>query len=161
MKNVAIAILLVMSVGVSPTSHATVYRWVHKNGNVVYQDQPPPAGAAQVQVRSMDEVPASGRDAASGASAKHPVTLYTVPHCDSCDLARAYLKQRGVPFREVNVATDPKAQQEMRKAAGDLSVPTITVGSKVIQGFAQTQLSAALDHVGYSKTKSSSDGASP
>ncbi|MHB8346334.1 MAG: glutaredoxin domain-containing protein [Acidiferrobacterales bacterium] len=161
MKNAAIAALLVVSTVTGAASHAAIYRWVDKHGNVVYQDQPPPAGAAHVQVRKLDVVPDRGGRAADESRAQRAIVLYTVPHCDSCDLARNYLKRRDIPFSEVDVATDPKAQQKMRKAVGDLTVPAVTVGSKVIQGYAPSQLSSALDHAGYPKTKGSNDGTSP
>ncbi len=161
MKNAAIAALLVISTVTGAVSHATVYSWVDKNGNVVYQDQPPPAGAADVQVRNLDVGPDRAGRAADESAAKRAIVLYTVPHCDSCDMVREYLKRRDIPFSEMNVATDFKTQQKMRKAVGDLTVPTVTVGSKVIRGYVPSQLSSALDHAGYLKKKESNDNASP
>ena len=79
----------------------------------------------------------------------------------SDQLVRTYLKQRNVIFSEVNVATDFKAQPEMRKTVGELSVSAVTVGSKVIQWYVPAQLSAALGHEGYPKLRASSDSTSP
>jgi len=162
MKNVLVAFLLVVSGLASQTSLATLYRWVDKDGNVSYQDQPPPASAAQVQEKHLDDVghPADS-DTASDVVTKYPVTLYAVPHCEPCDLARSYLKKRNIPFNEVNVATDPKAQDAMRKTVGDLSVPTITVGSKVMKGYMESLLSGELDDAGYPKMAKPAESGSP
>ena len=74
---------------------------------------------------------------------------------------RTYLKQRTVIFSEMNVATDPMAQQEMRKPVGEPSVPAVTVGSKVMQGYLPAQLSAVLDNGGYPTLIGPIDGISP
>ncbi|MDA8362969.1 MAG: glutaredoxin family protein [Gammaproteobacteria bacterium] len=160
MKYAAIAIFLAASVAAASASRAAIYRWVAKDGTVTYQDQPPPPGASQDGTRILDLMPA-----AAGKSprpdTRRPVVLYAVPRCDSCDLVRAYLKRHNVPFREVNVSTNSKAQLQMRKAVGDLSVPAVTIGSKVIQGYMPSQLSGALIHAGFLAAKKASGSASP
>ena len=48
-KNAVIAISLTMSCVAGPAGHAAIYRWVDKNGNVVYQDRLPqlaPSGSS-------------------------------------------------------------------------------------------------------------------
>ena len=49
LKNAAIAISLATSCVAGPAGHAAIYRWVDKNGNVVYQDRLPqlaPSGSS-------------------------------------------------------------------------------------------------------------------
>lgn len=166
MKNVWLVLLLTGSVLACQAGYADLYRWVDKNGNVSYQDRPPPADANQVEEKHFgdDTAPANDDDAADAAS-KNPVTLYTVPQCGPCDDARNYLKKRQIPFTEVDVATDLKAQQAMRKVVGDLSVPSITIGTKVMKGFMESLLSGELDDAGYPKMakpeETSPEGSSP
>ncbi|MHB8455337.1 MAG: DUF4124 domain-containing protein [Acidiferrobacterales bacterium] len=162
MKSTLIVLLLVTCGLASTAGHATLYRWVDKDGNVSYQDQPPPADATQVQEKNLDtEAPPADDSASSDAASKQPVTLYVVPQCDSCDQARNYLKKRKIPFREVDVASDVKAQAEMRKSVGELSVPTITVGSRVMKGYTKSLLSVELDDAGYPKAAKPAGGESP
>ncbi len=160
MKNVCLALLLTLFGLASQTANADLYRWVDKNGNVSYQDRPPPADAAQVEEKNFNgETPPADDDAATEAASKFPVTLYSVPECGPCDDARNYLKKRQIPFKEVSVATDVKAQEAMRKAVGNLSVPTITIGSKVMQGYIESLLAGELDDAGYPKMSKSQEGA--
>ncbi len=160
-RNVIVLMLLTCGL-VSTAAHATLYRWVDKDGNVSYQDQPPPADATQVQEKSLDRVaPPADDSASSDAARKYPVTLYVVPQCDTCDQARSYLKKRNVPFREINVATDIKAQKEMRKLVGELSVPTITVGSRIMRGYTEQLLAVELDDAGYPKAAKPAGAESP
>lgn len=52
--NVLFALLLVMGIHV-PLAHATkLYKWVDEQGNVTYQDRPPPANASEVEEKHID-----------------------------------------------------------------------------------------------------------
>lgn len=152
MARHTVVAVLVVALAVSPAFAAKLYKWVDEAGNVSYQDRPPPEGQGRVEER---DVRGSGTASDGGpAAAKPPVTLYAVPGCSSCDAARMHLKQRGVPFKEVNVsASNVAAQQEMKKKVGELSVPTITVGAKVMKGYMASLLDGELDAVGYPKSK--------
>ncbi len=77
--------------------------------------------------------------------------LYIATKCDSCDLARAYLDKRKVPYTEKNVEGDLKLQEELKKKTGSLSVPTVLVGEKVMRGYLESLLEGELDAAGYAK----------
>lgn len=154
-RNTLIFIVLA-AFAAAPACAGTLYKWVDDRGNVSYQDRPPPQGVGRVEEKTVREGRDNGSPAGVAAAAKSPVTLYMVPKCSSCDMARSYLKTRGVPFTEINVSEKyPQAQQEMVKKVGELSVPTITVGSKVMQGFAESLLTGELDQAGYPKPEAS------
>ena len=153
-RNTLIIVVLATALAVAPAYAAKLYKWVDERGNVSYQDRPPPEGMGKVEEKSLREGRRgdSGSPASADAAAKSPVTLYMVPKCSPCDMARAYLKKRGVPFSEINVSEkNPQAQQEMVKKIGELSVPTITVGGKVMQGYVESLLAGELDQAGYPK----------
>ena len=158
-RNTLIIITLAAFVA-APACAGTLYKWVDDRGNVSYQDRPPPAGVGRVEEKTVREGRDNGSAAGVPAATKSPVTLYAVPKCSSCDMARTYLKKRGVPFTEINVSEKyPQAQQEMVKKIGELSVPTITVGSKVMQGYVESLLAGELDQAGYPKPEASPDTA--
>ena len=162
-RNTLIAVL-VTTLAVAPAYAAKLYKWVDERGNISYQDRPPPEGVGRVEEKTLRDGPGWGRSSpeAAVAAAKSPVTLYMVPKCSSCDAARAYLKKRGVPFSEVNVSEkNRQAQQEMVKKFGELSVPTITVGGKVMQGYVESLLAGELDQAGQPKTAASPEAETP
>ena len=67
-----------------------------------------------------------------------------------------------MPFTEINVSEkNPQAQQEMVKKVGELSVPTITVGSKVMQGYVESLLKGELDQAGYPKAEEKPEAEAP
>jgi glutaredoxin len=128
-----------------------LYKWVDQNGNVSYEDHPPPSDTG-IKVESRDiKIGGGGSDAANKVAEKYPVVLYTAPECTACELARAYLGKRKVPYTDKNVQTDPTAMKELHDKTGALTVPTITVGSKVMRGYLQSLLAGELDAAGYPK----------
>lgn len=150
-RNTLIAILFASLIA-TPAFAGKLYKWVDERGNISYQDRPPPEGQGRVEEKNIREgaATASTDPSVAEAAAKAPVTLYMIPKCSPCDAARAYLKKRKVPFTEVNVSEkNPQGQETMRKKVGELSVPTITVGGKVLQGYAESVVSSELDQVGY------------
>jgi len=162
MARNTLIIVLATVLATVPAYAGKLYKWVDERGNISYQDRPPPAGAGKVEEKYLRDGRGgdSGSPAAAEAAAKAPVTLYMVPKCSPCDMARTYLKKRGVPFTEVNVSEkNPQAQQEMVKKFGELSVPTITVGSKVMQGYVESLVAGELDQAGYPKPEAGSEAA--
>lgn len=157
------ALLLCVAVAVPLAHGVRLYKWVDKDGHVSYHDYPP-ASKEGDRVESKDfkiggVSSASSADSSSKASEQFPVVLYTAPQCTSCDLARAYLDKRKVPFTDLDVAKDTKLQKELLEKTGTLTVPTIMVGSKVMKGYMESLLSGELDAAGYPKIGSTSASA--
>jgi glutaredoxin len=142
---------------VCAASAQQLYRWTDDQGRVHVTDTPPPPAAKAAQKKQV--APASAAPAETAglpyavqlAAKDSPVTLYTAPDCAPCGEARSLLNGRGVPFREVLVV-DESQQEELRKVAGALAVPSISVGGSVQKGFEEGAYHALLDIAGYPKT---------
>ncbi len=64
------------------------------------------------------------------------ITLYTRPQCPYCDAARRYLDERGDPYVERDISTDPVAEQEVVAITGGaLSVPITVEDGDIRVGF--------------------------
>jgi glutaredoxin-like YruB-family protein len=75
------------------------------------------------------------------------VVVYTTPTCPYCTQAKAFLRERGVPFQERDVAADPAAAAEMVRRTGQRGVPVIVGDGQTIVGFdrpALERLAAAV-----------------
>jgi glutaredoxin len=136
-------------------AQADFYRWVDADGKVQYSDQPPPANIKQVEkVRATGGKPSDAPlpYALQQAVKNFPVTLYSSDCGDACTRARQLLMKRGIPYTEVD-ATDPKAQQELRKlTGGPLEVPFLKVGRDALRGFEEGKWNTSLDAAGYPHT---------
>jgi glutaredoxin len=146
--------LLLGSVGLLVSGEVaaqTVYRSVGPDGRTTYSDQPP-ASADLVTVTGL-----GGKAPGGGAAlpyelnliaSKYPVTLYTANHCAPCDLGRALLTRRGIPFNEKTVNTADGADA-LQGLSGDNTLPLLSIGSQQVKGFSEGQWTQALDAVAY------------
>ncbi len=148
MKTHVIGLLACLCIGVSINAHAVkLYKWVDAEGNVTYQDQPPPETDnyeeknINVQGTNLDKDPDF---AMTTAAATAPVVLYAVAQCESCDLMRLFLEHHKVPFTEKNVEGDPKIQDELYEIAGALRVPLLMVGDKSVDGYSRSAMADLL-----------------
>lgn len=136
-------------------AQAELYRWVDADGKVHYSDQPPPANIKQVEkIKATGGKPSDAPlpYALQQAVKNFPVTLYSSECGDACTRARQLLMNRGIPYTEVD-ATDPKAQEELRKlTGGPVEVPFLKVGRDALRGFLEGKWNTSLDAAGYPRT---------
>lgn len=132
-----------------------VYKWKDAKGVTHYSDTPPPArDQKKVQVKSFTagggsvDVPYALAQAMRIA----PVTIYTTVGCAACDLARAALAARGVPYTEKTV-TSTEDNEHLKAAGGGNQLPFILVGRTRLTGFEAESLTAALDAAAYPKER--------
>jgi glutaredoxin len=60
-----------------------------------------------------------------------PITMYSTMWCPDCRRAKTFLKERGVEFREVDIESDPSAEEIVIKANnGRRKVPTLEIGGR-------------------------------
>jgi len=60
-----------------------------------------------------------------------PIIMYTTSWCPDCRYAKAFLKERGVAYREVNIEQDEAAEEIVLQANNGLrKVPTLEVGGR-------------------------------
>lgn len=72
------------------------------------------------------------------------IIIYSTPTCPWCVLAKNYFKNNGIPFEDVDVASDQKKAQEMVDLSGQLGVPVIKIDDQVIIGFNKEQIEKIL-----------------
>ncbi len=61
--------------------------------------------------------------------------IYTIPGCPYCKAAKDDLRSRAVPYREIDVAGDAGAKEEMIALSGDNTVPVVVEEGRVKVGF--------------------------
>lgn len=157
MKHLTTAILGSAALVVTLAAQAQVYRIVGPDGKVTFSDKPP-ANTQQGKVST------TGTGAAAAASntgslpfelrqvaGKYPVVLYTASGCNPCDVGRALLTSRGVPFTERTVITN-EDRAALQRQMGDTSLPYLTVGGQRIRGMSESEWTQYLDAAGYPKT---------
>lgn len=77
-----------------------------------------------------------------------PVVMYTTQICPYCIRAKMLLKDKGIPFQEIDVSGDHEKRAWLVEATGRRTVPQIFIGDEPIGGFDDLralQLSGELD----------------
>jgi glutaredoxin-like YruB-family protein len=76
------------------------------------------------------------------------VKVYSTPTCGYCRMAKQYLTDKGVDFKEYDVSVDSAAAGEMVNLTGQMGVPVITVDNEVVIGFNRPLLDKLLSKNG-------------
>ena len=63
------------------------------------------------------------------------VRVYSTVVCPYCVRAKALLKDRGVPFEEIDVTNDPDKRAWLVQTTGRRTVPQIFINDEAIGGF--------------------------
>ena len=72
------------------------------------------------------------------------VTVYTTPTCSWCTVVKRHLQENGFQYREVNVAADQKAAEEMVRKSGQQGVPQTEINGQIVVGFDKTRINSLL-----------------
>lgn len=147
-------LLVIALLCLAGTAGAEVYRWTDKSGKVHYSDTPPTETEAQTRRLydssiEQEKLPYETRQAAS----RFPLVLLTGEACgEPCKLARDYLGKRKAPFSEKLLKTQEEIDAYKRQLGkAELSVPTLLVGSRVLDGFEPGAWGNELNLAGYPK----------
>ena len=72
------------------------------------------------------------------------VTIYSTPNCSYCKLTKEFLSEHNIPFKEIDVASDPAKALEMREISEQMGVPVTVIDDSVVIGFDKGALSQLL-----------------
>lgn len=72
------------------------------------------------------------------------VKVYSTPTCPYCNMAKEFLKEKGVEFEEIDVSENEEKAREMVQKSGQMGVPVLEIGEEVIIGFDKGKIEAAL-----------------
>ena len=84
--------------------------------------------------------------AMGGGHHQHPrITVFTSPTCHWCRVAKRYIEERGLSYREVNIIDDARGRQEMVRMSGQHGVPVIRVGEHSMTGWDKAEFEQLLN----------------
>jgi glutaredoxin len=156
-RQIARCVLALLLAGASSLALAQtqqVYRYVDKDGHVVYSDKPPPADAREAQAKRIgrNTIETSTLSYASQlAEQRYPVTLYTFGCGLVCDSAAALLNKRGIPHTVVDVGQNDGAEK-LKRLTGALDAPALQVGDQYTTGYNENRWQNMLTDAGYPQT---------
>ncbi len=72
------------------------------------------------------------------------VIVYTSPNCPWCSTVKSYLRQHGIPFREVDISKDEREAERLVRKSGQMAVPQTEINGKIVVGFDKSKLDNLL-----------------
>lgn len=72
------------------------------------------------------------------------VTMYTTTQCRYCIMLKNFLNDKNIPYREINVETDPAIMHQLVAKTGQIGVPQTEVNGKYIVGYDPNSIMEAL-----------------
>jgi len=115
---------------------------VDNDGNISYEDQPPPKGSKLLDAKEVNDKGSSNQNEGK------LVIVYTVADCESCDLVLNKLEDANVRH-EVKSLDDVDPQAVILAASGSLLAPTLMIGDNVITDISERNLQNELTAAGY------------
>ena len=72
------------------------------------------------------------------------VILFSTPTCGWCRKLKQYLIENKIRFKEIDVAKDYKAAQDMMKKSGQQGVPQMWINNVPVVGFDKNRINRML-----------------
>jgi glutaredoxin-like YruB-family protein len=76
------------------------------------------------------------------------VIVFSTPTCTYCNAVKRYLRDKRVRFKEVDVSRDTAAARDMMRRSGQMGVPVVDIGGKIVIGFDRLKIDR---HLGITK----------
>ncbi len=82
---------------------------------------------------------------AAKSDKKQPrVIVFSTPTCAYCNIAKRYFRENNVKFRDVDISRDAAAARDVVRRSGQMGVPVIDIGGKLIVGFDKPKINQLL-----------------
>ncbi len=72
------------------------------------------------------------------------VIVFTTPTCSFCNMTKKYFREKGIKFKEVDVSRDAAAARDMVRRSGQMGVPVVDIGGKIVIGFDRPKIDKYL-----------------
>lgn len=72
------------------------------------------------------------------------VTVYSTPSCSWCTTLKKHLDHHGIRYRDIDIARDTKAAEDMQRRSGQQGVPQTDIAGQMIVGFDKNKINTLL-----------------
>jgi glutaredoxin len=63
------------------------------------------------------------------------IVIYSTPTCGYCKIAMRHMDTKGIPYEKIDVSKDSAELEKMVGISGQMGVPVLTIGDKVMIGW--------------------------
>lgn len=72
------------------------------------------------------------------------VTVYSAEWCPWCRMAKKWLDQHKIKYKNIDIDKDPQVAEELIKKSGQTGIPVIDIDGKIVIGFNEPALRKLL-----------------
>ena len=72
------------------------------------------------------------------------VKVYSTPTCPYCHTLKAFLKEKGIEFQDIDVSQNEKDLHEMIDKSGQMGVPVSDIDGQIVIGFDRDKICELL-----------------
>jgi glutaredoxin-like YruB-family protein len=65
------------------------------------------------------------------------ITVYSAFWCPDCRVAKRFLQQHNIPYKEIDIEKDPRAAEEVIKRTGKRAIPQFVIDGEWVQPYRQ------------------------
>lgn len=73
------------------------------------------------------------------------IVVFTTPLCPYCTTLKAFLKEKGFNFQEIDVSKDEKSKEEIIKKSGKMQAPILEIDDQIVVGFDKEKICQLLN----------------
>ncbi len=73
------------------------------------------------------------------------IIIYSTPSCPFCYSLKEYLKEKNIPFEEIDVSKNEEKLKEMIKKSGQMGVPVLEYNGNIVVGFDKEKIDKILN----------------
>ncbi len=75
---------------------------------------------------------------------KEKVIVFSTPTCPWCIQAKSYLKEKNIPFKDIDVSEDSEWANKMFEKSHQMGVPQLWINDDVVVGFDVPEINRLL-----------------
>lgn len=72
------------------------------------------------------------------------IIVFSTPSCTYCNAVKGYFRQKGIRFKDVDISRDSAAAKDMMRRSGQMGVPVVDIGGKIVVGFDRPKIDKYL-----------------
>ncbi len=72
------------------------------------------------------------------------IIVFSTPSCTYCNAVKSYFRQKGIRFKDVDISRDTAAARDMMRRSGQMGVPVVDIGGKIVIGFDRPKIDKYL-----------------
>lgn len=73
------------------------------------------------------------------------IKIFSTPTCPYCHMAKDYLKEKKVPFEDIDVSQDQQQARQMVERSGQMGVPQLWIEDQIVIGFNKPVIDQLLE----------------